>query len=159
MNLPAWVALLEQTPLGEWMRVSWYAYPLINVIHLVGLILLVGSMILLDLRLLGALRQLTVSTASVLFTPPAVAGLLLMLASGFLLFAADASALIANPLFPYKILLVGLGIANALLFRALWSDRLSSWDQGAPFAGRAQALASLLTWIAAGILGRLLAYA
>ena len=159
MNFAAWVAQLEQSPLGEWMRASWYAYPLINVVHLVGLVLLVGSMVLLDLRLLGAARRLTIDAASALLTPAAVAGLLLMLGSGFLLFAADAGALLINPLFPFKILFVTLGIANALLFRALWSDRLVSWDQHPPIAGRAQALASFVIWIAAGILGRLLAYA
>ena len=56
LNLAAWAGALEASVLGEWMRGSSWAYPVVNLVHLLGLVLLVGPMLLLDLRLLGAGR-------------------------------------------------------------------------------------------------------
>ncbi|CFU11540.1 Uncharacterised protein [Bordetella pertussis] len=57
MDPPAWAALLEACALGAWMRGSSWAYPAANLAHLLGLVLLVGAMLLLDLRLLGLGRR------------------------------------------------------------------------------------------------------
>ncbi|HWL29785.1 MAG TPA: DUF6644 family protein [Burkholderiaceae bacterium] len=158
MDLLAWAAWIEHSALGAWMRSSSVAYPLVNVIHVFGLVLLIGSMLLLDLRLMGFVRRLPLPDVSDILTPLAIAGLVALIASGFLLFAADAGPLLDNPLFPVKLLFIALGTINALAFRALWGSRLALWDQHPPLAGRLQALASLLTWVIAGTLGRLLAY-
>lgn len=158
MDLLAWAAWLEQSPLGVWMRSSSVAYPFVNVIHVFGLVLLIGSMLLLDLRLMGFVRRLPVADVSAILTPLSIAGLLALIGSGFLLFAADAGPLLDNPLFPIKLLFIALGIINALAFRAVWGPRLALWAQRPPLAGRIQAAVSLLTWIVAGTLGRLLAY-
>lgn len=154
----AWAALLEASPLGAWMRASGWAYPVFNLIHLLGLVLLVGPMLLLDLRLLGAGRQFALPAVSATLTPWAVAGLLLMLGSGVLLFAADAAPLLGNPVLQVKLLLVMLGIVNALAFRWLWSARLAHWDRRPARIGQVQAGMSALCWLAAGTLGRLIAY-
>ncbi|RTZ38886.1 hypothetical protein EKL30_18585 [Candidimonas sp. SYP-B2681] len=140
------------------MRMSDFAYPAVNLVHLAGLVLLVGSMLILDLRLLGVARRLPLTEVSSLLTPLAVVGLVLLLLSGVLLFSADAGPLLNNPLLPFKLGFILLGIVNALLFRAIWSPRLSLWDHAAPVIGRMQAAASLLLWIAAATCGRLLAY-
>jgi hypothetical protein len=158
MDLLAWAAWIEHSAVGVWMRSSSVAYPLVNVIHVFGLVLLVGSMLLLDLRLMGFVRRFALPDVSDILTPLAVAGLLALIGSGLLLFAADAGPLLDNPLFPVKLLFIALGVVNALVFRAVWGSRLSHWDQRPPLAGRLQAAASLLTWLVAGTLGRLLAY-
>lgn len=158
MNIAQWAAWLEHSPLGEWMRASGAAYPAVNLVHLAGLVLLLGPMLLLDLRLLGVARKFPLPEVSALLTPLAAGGLALLLASGVLLFAADAGPLLDNSLFPIKLACIALGAANALLFRALWSGRLGGWDASAPRLGRLQAAASLMLWIAAGVFGRLLAY-
>src|SRR5690606_16501290 len=98
------------------MRGSDRAYPVVNLVHLLGLVLLVGPMLLLDLRLLGAGRQYPLPAVSATLTPWAVVGLLLLLPSGALLFAADAGPLLGNPVMQVKLLLIALGIGNALLF-------------------------------------------
>lgn len=158
MIIAQWAAWLEHSPLGEWMRTSGSAYPIVNIIHLAGLVLLLGAMLLLDLRLLGLARKFPLPDVSALLTPLAAGGLVLLLASGTLLFAADAGPLLNNPLFFIKLACIALGIANAWLFRKLWSGRLEAWDVAAPALGRVQAAASLALWITAGTLGRLLAY-
>lgn len=158
LNLAPWATALEASALGEWMRSSSWAYPTINLVHLLGLVLLIGPMLLLDLRLLGVGRLFPLAEVSAALTPWAVAGLLLLLPSGALLFSADAGPLLENRLLQVKLLLIAAGIANALLFRQLWSRRLHDWDWRPPISGRLQAALSALCWLATGTLGRLIAY-
>ena len=157
-NLTGLASALEASALGEWMRSSDRAYPVVNLVHLLGLVLLIGPMLLLDLRLLGAARQFPLPAVSAALTPFAIAGLLLLLPSGALLFSADARPLISNGLLQIKLLLIALGIANALAFRWLWSRRLGEWDLRPPRAGQVQAALSGLCWLATATLGRLIAY-
>ena len=120
--------------------------------------MLLGAMLLLDLRLLGVGRRLPVPDVSALLTPLAAAGLLLLLGTGVLLFAADAAPLLRNPLFMPKMACIALGVINAIVFRFIWAGRLAHWDSVPPLQARLQAGASLLLWVAAACLGRLLAY-
>lgn len=140
------------------MRVSALLYPIVNVLHLLGLVMLLGSMMLLDLRLLGVGREFDLRAVSARLTPVAVAGLVILLLSGFCQFAADAAALAANSLMQVKVALVVVGIGNALLFRHGWRARMLKWDEHPPMFGRLQALVSLLIWIAVLVVGRLIAY-
>ncbi|MEO9334666.1 hypothetical protein ACMHYQ_03425 [Ectopseudomonas guguanensis] len=157
-SLIAWATWLEATALGEQMRGSALLYPAFNLLHLLGLVLLLGPMLLLDARLLGAGRAFSLPAVSRTLTPLALVGLLLLLGSGICLFAADAGPLAVDRLLQLKLLLIILGLANALLFRRLWSARLSDWDTYAPLLGRLQAALSLLLWLLVMSLGRLLAY-
>lgn len=158
LNLAGWASELEASAAGNWMRSSGWAYPVVNLLHLLGLVLVIGPMLLLDLRLLGAARHFSLPEVSAALTPWAVVGLLLLLPSGILLFTADAGPLLGNRLLQIKLLLIALGIANALLFRRLWSARLVDWDWRPPRAGQVQAGLSAICWLAAGTLGRLIAY-
>jgi len=153
------VSALQDSAFGAWARGSAYAYPLANLLHLAGLVLLVGGIGLLDLRLAGAFRALPVAALSRVLTPMAAAGLALMAPTGLVLFAADAEALAGSAVFRCKLVLIVVALANAVAFRLLWSARLSAWDAAAPPAARLMALASLGLWIAVGVLGRLIAYA
>lgn len=153
-----WAERLEGSAFGALMRNSELFYPAANLLHLAGLVMLLGAMLLLDLRLLGLAREVPLEDASRRLTPIGICGLVLLLATGFCLFAADAAPLLRNWLLQIKLLLVGLGIANALLFRALWSGHLATWDQRPPVAGRLQAALSVLIWCGVMSAGRLLAY-
>jgi len=153
-----WAANLEASGLGEWMRSSALAYPVVNVIHLLGLTLLIGPMLLLDLRLLGRAPQFALPLVSSVLTRIAILGLLILIPTGVLLFSADAAPLIRNPIFLAKLAAIALGIVNALLFRALWNHRLYAWDLEPPKLGQAQAALSILLWLCAGGLGRWIAY-
>lgn len=158
MTIYAWAAALEASPLGEWMRGSALAYPVANVAHLLGLVALVGPIVLLDLRLLGFGRQFALPAVSPLLTAWAVAGLGLLIAAGFLMFAADAGPLLRNPVMQLKLVGIVLGIANAALFRLVWREHLANWDQRPPVIGRAQAAVSIAIWLCVSTLGRWIAY-
>ncbi|HEY0836238.1 MAG TPA: DUF6644 family protein [Azospirillum sp.] len=155
---PGWALALEASGLGEAMRHSTWLYPTANLLHLLGLVLLVGSMVVLDLRLVGVAAAVPLVALSRFLTPMAAGGLVLLLASGFALFAADAGPLAGNTLLQVKWALIALGIVNALLFRRLWGERLAGWDARAPAVGRMQALLSLAVWLAVATAGRLIAY-
>lgn len=158
MSVLDWAAALEASALGEWMRGSALAYPVANVVHLLGLVLLLGPILLLDLRLLGAGRTFPLPPVSRMLTAWAIAGLLLLIGAGFLLFAADARPLLGNPIMQLKLCGIALGLLNAIAFRLLWREHLADWDVRAPWLGRAQAVASIAIWFAVATLGRWIAY-
>ena len=85
-------------------------------------------------------------------------GFVMMVASGALLFTADARPLWANPVMQVKFALIAAGLVNALLFRALWNRRLAGWEQDSPTIGRAQAGLSFLIWIGVATCGRFAGY-
>lgn len=147
-------AALEGSPLGAAMRGSKGWYPIANVAHVFGLVLLVGGIGVLDLRIAGLGRAIPVAALSRLVTPIAVAGLLVLLASGFLLLAADAGPLVRSTTFQLKMLLLAVGVANALVFRRLFGDL----REEPPMAARVMAVASICLWLTIGALGRLIAY-
>ena len=91
-------------------------------------------------------------------TPVAIAGLVLMVASGTILFAADGAALARSAIFERKLILIVAALANAAAFRWAWNTRMMRWTDGAPRPAQAMAAASLLLWLAAGASGRWIAY-
>lgn len=136
-----------------WASRDPWAYPVANVVHVLGLALLLGPILLIDLRLLGAFPALPSAPFVRTLRPFAVAGLVLLILSGPVLFAADAVALAESGTFRLKLVLVGLGIANALAFARVHADGALR-----PL-GRAMAVASLALWTGAAIAGRWIAYA
>lgn len=151
-------AALEASALGEWMRGGGWSYAVVNVAHLFGLVLLVGPILLLDLRLLGFGRQFAAQDVSRTLTPFAATGLLIALLSGIALFSADATALVGNRLMQMKLLAIALGLANVALFHMLWAHHLHEWDRVRPCFARISALLSMCLWLTVPIAGRLIAY-
>lgn len=155
---PAWAAALEGSALGVLMRESAVLYPLANIAHILGLVLFAGSILLLDLRLLGCAKALPAAAVARALTPTMMIGFVVQVASGILLFSADARPLWGNPVMQVKAALILFGIANALVFRALWNHRLADWDDTAPGIARAQAGLSLFAWLGVAICGRFAGY-
>jgi hypothetical protein len=91
-------------------------------------------------------------------TPIALAGLALMVPSGATMFAADAEALVHSSVFRWKLALIALALANAILFRVRWHSRIAHWDLQPPLPGRLLAGASILIWLSVAGLGRWIAY-
>lgn len=155
---PAWAAAIEASGLGEAMRSSAVLYPAANVLHLVFIILLVGPIVALDLRLLGLGRRIDAAALDRYLTRFAYVALPMIVVTGFALFSADATALAGNTAFRSKLLLVALGLANALVFRLLWRRGLGGWDVAPPPLARLQSAGSVAIWLGAVASGRLIAY-
>ena len=154
---PAWAVALEQSGLGELMRSSGLLYPLANVLHVMAICAVVTPIVLADLRLLGLGRRFPLRPTVALLSAIAAGGLVVAIASGIALFAADAGPLATNPVMVAKLVLVALGVANAVAFRLMWTRHLEDWDILAPRLGRAQAALSAGVWIAVPVAGRLTA--
>lgn len=155
-SLTAFGDAVQSSPFGTWAGGS--AYPIANLVHLLGLVMVVGGIGILDLRLAGLFRRIPAAPLSTALTPIAVVGLVLMVPSGATMFAADAAALVHSPTFRLKLMLIALALANAILFRLMWTKRLPQWDLNPPIAGRLMAAASVSLWLSAAACGRMIAY-
>lgn len=146
-----WAAELAASPLSRAVAASTWAYPAANVAHLFGLLLALGSVLILDLRLLGAGRTLPFPLLSATLTPYIRAGFALAALSGLVMAAADPVTLARSPMLLPKFGLIALAALNALALRRLGPH---------PHPARAarHAFASLLLWAGAVAAGRLIGY-
>jgi len=151
---------IEASALGEAMRKWLWLYPSVEIVHIAGIALLVGSIVVLDLRLLGLSRSLPVRRLAAHILPWSVASFVLIVPSGLAMFVAHAGDLIANPVFAVKICLILVAGANAGIFHAGVFRGAAQWDVDVmpPPAARVAAGISLLLWISVIACGRLLAY-
>jgi hypothetical protein len=157
---PAWLVWLETTALAAAMRHWLWLYPIVEIVHILGFVVLVGAAVMFDLRLLGVSRALPASAMARHHLPWARAALLLVVPSGFLMFIAHATEFAQNPAFRLKLILLAAAGLNALLFHRGAFRQVSGWESGlaVPFAARAAAVASLALWVGVITCGRLLAY-
>lgn len=143
------------------LRSSTYFYPLINAGHILGVSLLVGSVVPLDLRLLGLWRHYPVMVFLNVLRLTAAAGLALAVGFGVLLFATSAVDYARSPLFQIKLAVILLGVLNAMaLARVIRRRDIASLPMAAPLplSLRVGALVSLVAWLTALLLGRFLGY-
>jgi len=155
---------LEASGLGQAMRHWLWLYPAVEVVHLVGIGLLFGSIAVLDLRLLGLSRRIPVRALAAHVLPWTAGSFLLIIPSGLLMFIAHATEFIESEVFVLKMLLILAAGVNAALFHTITYRTADVWDaeemrklRPPPSARLAGAL-SLLLWVAVIACGRLLAY-
>jgi len=155
-----WTGWLEATAAATAMRQSLWLYPIVEILHIIGFVVLVGSAAMFDLRLLGLSRQLPVTGMERHLLPWARASLLVIVPTGGLMFIAHATEFAGNPAFRLKLLFLVLAALNAALFHLRPFKQVAGWDQGtrAPLAARVAACLSLVLWTGVIACGRLLAY-
>ncbi|WP_284615680.1 hypothetical protein [Aquabacterium humicola] len=136
----------------SWIVSHPWVYPLLEVLHIVGIALLVGNLVLLELRVWGFGPALPIEPLARLALLVALAGFGLVAASGLTMFAGQPAELIANRVFVVKMGLVMLGGANAAIFHA--RRGLQRLDRIA----KAQTALSVGLWFIVIIFGRLIAY-
>ncbi len=151
---------LQNMALPAALRTSRWVYPIVNAAHILGLAMLFGAILPLDLRLLGVWSAIPVKTLSRVLLPVAIGGLTLSIITGLLLFSVSAAKYAATPLFQVKLLFVALAVANALLLR-----RSAEWQEAkvseGPLIRTWLKLAggfSILLWLTVILCGRFLAY-
>jgi hypothetical protein len=160
MLLIEWLSALEQLPLITALRNSRWTYATVNASHIVGIALLFGAIVPLDLRLMGCWRSVPIQALARILVPVAGGGLALAIAAGFLLFATRATEYAALTLFWIKLALIGCGIANALLLRTAtqWETSQSATDTVPPPRLRAAGALSIALWLSVIVCGRMLAF-
>jgi hypothetical protein len=152
---------LEQTAIGTSIRESLWLFPIIETVHIFGIILLVGATSILDLRLMGlTFRDESVSKLAGRFIPWALAGFLIQITTGLLLFSSEATKMYGNLGFEIKMLLILVAGINALIFHSVAYQSVGKWDNDpvAPLGARAAGLISILLWFGIVAAGRWIAY-
>src|ERR1700682_2084751 len=96
---PAWLIWLEGSGLGPTMRRSAWVYPVVGVVHTVGCVILVGAVVMFDLRVLGLGRGLPVTALARHLLRWSWAGLALVAPAGLMMFTRHATEFATNPAF------------------------------------------------------------
>lgn len=143
--------------LGHVSRDVKWVFPTFETIHFFGLCMLYGALLVVDLRLMGMLREIPLQRA-MMFTRLAIAGFVLNILSGIGFFAADPLMYWPNPAFRLKMALVVLAGINVIWFEAWLRPKLMSLPGDADTNRRTKVAGglSLGLWTVILILGRLL---
>jgi hypothetical protein len=161
VNPPPFILGIEASAIGEWMRTSLLAMPWVNAIHVLCVALVFGSILVVDLRLLGLLdrtRAITrVAQEMLRWTWVAFAGAVI---TGVLYFAANATTYWFNTAFRFKLLAILLAGLNMAVFQLVTWRGVSAWDRGAPTprAARLAGALSILIWTTVIVLGRIIGF-
>ena len=161
MSLLPFCQWLAGTPGSIALHESLYMYPLVESVHVLTLCLFVGMSVLLDLRLLGVtLRAVPASEVIERLVPWMLAGFVVMVATGVLLFYAIPIRSYQNVFFRLKMLTLVVAGLNAWIFHANVHRRVASWDldRVPPRAARTAGVLSLVLWAVIVVSGRMIAY-
>ena len=158
-HLAEWLAGF---PASTALRESVWIYPVVESVHVLSLTLFVGTSVLWDLRLMGVLlKAVPITETQQRLMPWMLAGFLLMVASGAVLFFGDPVRFYSNIFFRIKAVLLMMAGFNAFFFHASPSGQdLAVWDRAprTPFGARLAGSLSLLLWAAVIMAGRMIAY-
>ena len=135
-----------------WLKTNPFAYPSLEILHIVGIALVFGTLWIVDMRIFGLMRIFDVNQLAKHVIPWTIAGFLLVAVSGFTMFITRAGDLIANPAFVVKICLIFVAGTNAAILHARGAIDTSL------FSTRCQAVLSILIWVAVIACGRWIAY-
>jgi hypothetical protein len=160
--LEALLVWLQSSLLGEFMRGSGvWAYGVVNLVHILSVATLFGSVLMLDLRLLGAWRRVPLAALEQPTIPLAVVGFCFAALSGVCLLTTNATEYRGNPFVPIKFAAIALGLLNVAVVATLPAWRARHAEPLAPNHRRALVVAggtSLACWITAAAAGRMIGY-
>ena len=151
---------LENSTIAIWVGESLWGYPLLLGMHVVGLAIVAGIFLMLDLRILGFSKGVSYTSFPGLFRL-AWFGLAINALSGTALFSSQATVFVASIPFLLKIGLITVGVICAVMIRRKLGESAADWDaSGSTVTGstRLFAVVSLLCWTGAIAAGRLIAY-
>ncbi len=156
------MAWLQASPLGHFMRDTGpWTYAIVNLGHILGIALLFGSVVILDLRLIGLRRTTPLAPLADAAAPVAAVGFALAATTGLGLLATKATEYIGNPFLYVKFPAIALGLVNAIVLNRSRAWRARRIRELSPRETRQLAImgaASLVCWLTAISAGRMIAY-
>jgi uncharacterized membrane protein len=154
---------LEASALGEALRGSGvWTYGILNLVHVLGIGMLLGAVLILDLRLLGVWRDIPLRSVAAPTVQLSAAGVLVAMVSGVLMLSVNGADYVGNPFLYVKLPLLGVALLNVLAVQ-----RLAAWRRmragAAADPGDHRLLAavggvSLVLWLAIVVCGRMIGY-
>jgi hypothetical protein len=160
-SLDRFCAWLEQTPLSQTIQTTAWVVPAVQTIHILAIAAVLGSVLMIDLRLLGILgREQSLARVSERFRPVIWWTLPILLASGILMIVGEPVRSLENPIFQLKMLLLIAAIAATLSYQIPLGKDRAFWEVTSSRRGVARLIAvvSLLLWVSIVFAGRWIAY-
>ena len=161
-GLSEFLAWMQSSALGVFMLQSGpWTYALVNLGHILGVATLFGSILVLDLRLMGVWRRVPLHALSRAAVPVAQVGFAIAATTGIGLLSSNATEYIDNPFFAIKFPAIGLGLINVGVLSRLSAWRARSEREPSPGESRQLALmgaVSLCCWLTAISAGRMIGY-
>jgi hypothetical protein len=146
---------MERSPVGAFMRGSRIIFPIVESLHLIGLALFVGTLLLIDMGLLGvAMRRQPIHQVAAALAPWTWTGFTLLLLTGPLMFTAQAAKWHDNPVFWVKMLLLII----ASIFQLSVHHKVSSGPL-VPASAKGMGAVSLVLWISTALLAKMMEFA
>ena len=161
MTIDAALDWLQKTGLAIQIRDSLFLFPLLEATHVIGLAIVVGTVVIIDLRILGmATTYRSFSRLGADTLPWTLAGFAVAVLTGALMFMTNATVYFHNTWFRVKVVLLVLAALNALTFELTARRRILEWDErpSAPAVARTVALASLVIWVGVIVAGRMIGF-
>ena len=161
MDFDATLHWLETTRVAIGIRDSLVFFPLLESVHVLGLSLVVGTIVVIDLRLLGlASTQRSFQRMASEIMKWTWGAFALTALAGALMFITNAQVYFHNFYFRMKLALLVLAAINVVVFQVTAYRTLPRWDRSpsAPAIGRAVAVISLLVWVGAIFAGRMIGF-
>jgi hypothetical protein len=150
VDLPSIVANIEASGVGQWMKTSLKALPIIESTHVLAAAMVFGTILIVDLRLLGFPNtQKPITRISDELLRWTWGAFILSVITGALLFAANATTYYTNVPFRVKMLALLLAGVNMAVFHLVPYRTVAAWDKGSPgpFAARFAGAASIVIWV------------
>jgi hypothetical protein len=161
MAISIWLKSLEDTGFASGIRNSLYIFPLLESVHVMALSLVFGTIIVVDLRLLGvASRHRPFERMSSELLKWTWWGFALTALTGAIMFTTNARVYADNTAFRIKLVLLALAGLNMVAFHLTAGRTVRLWDRqsSAPPLGRLAAVLSLILWIGVIVAGRVIGF-
>ena len=156
MNLLHIAQWLDTTTIGNIIKESTLIFPIVEVVHLFGLTLLLGTMTITDLRMLGiGMSRQSVATVATQMAPWSIWGAVVTIITGILLFLSEVMKCYENAAFPWKMWFL---LAGILLYLFVQRRITSPGARVSPIALKVVAVISLVCWYGVAIAGRAIAF-
>jgi hypothetical protein len=154
------LSALEGSAFAAALRHDLWLYPIVEIFHIAGFVILVGAVVMFDLRVLGLSRGVSIRALARHLLPWSAGALIVIVPTGLLMFSAHATDFIGNPAFITKITLILIAFANAVAFHVGVFRQARHWDThlAAPATAKLHAIGSLALWFGVIACGRLIAY-
>lgn len=157
--MEALAAWFEGTWLNSAVGSYWWAWPVAETFHFIGLSLLVGVIGILDLRMLGMARGLSIASMHRL-VPWGVAGFVINVLTGTAFIAGDPGRFLLSGAFQIKLVLIAIAGVNVVVFYLAIFRKTYDWppDYDAPVEAKVIATISLALWLGVTLIGRFMAF-
>ncbi len=147
---------LEYLPIAGEIGATWW-FPFMESLHVLSLAIMLGAILMVDLRILGlAALRYSITQMNRELVPWSAGAFLIANATGLAMFITRASSHVQNPAFQIKMGLLLLAGVNIAFFHFRVMRNIAAWNSDArpPFAARVSAASSLFLWCSVTLAGR-----